>query len=81
MIYSIQLEVVVYISLYAYISIALHSGSTMYCIAAAAKGGGTVIVHQYPGSEDRFNPYNQWILICEHFYHSTKVQQVQQLFK
>ena len=42
----------------------------MCCTAAAAdgaEGGGTVTVQQNTGSEDRFNPYNQCILIHEHF--------------
>lgn len=56
----------------AHISIALHSGSMMYHIVAAVDEGGTVIVRQYHGSEDRLKRYNQWI--HELFYHSTKVQ-------
>lgn len=54
------------------ISIILYSKRMVYCIAAAVQGGGTVIVRVYAGPEDRFNPYNQWILIHQCLYHSRK---------
>lgn len=54
------------------ILITLHSGSMVYCIAAAAGMGSMLIVWPYTGSEDRFNPYNQRILIHECLYHLTK---------
>lgn len=44
----------------------------MHCIAIAAESGGTVTVQQYSGSEYRFNPHNQCILICEDSSNSTK---------
>lgn len=46
--------------------------SIVHYIAAAAEGGGTVIVQQHSQSENRCNPYNQWILIHKHIYLSTK---------
>lgn len=62
----------VYISLYIHNFITLHSGSIAHCMAAAAEGGGTVIVQPYTGSEDRFNAYNQCILIHQYLHHSAK---------